>query len=273
MRILSFIIFLLLSACTLNAQAYSDMINLSYGEHKQQTLDLFLPKKFNKQTPLIIMLHGGAWVMGGKEYTDKTSKNLRNRGFIVANVDYRYVDADTHAKDLLNDIDNAITYLQKTGVEKGFSTKNLHLAGISAGAHLALLYGYTTQKNIYSISVLCPPVRLDNTEELKRLATIGLLQNVEYLANSKFENQADKRFTDVSPYSHIKNIPTLLIHGNKDDLVPHEHSVFLYNRLQEKKVKTKLVTMEGKGHDAGMNQPDSEEKVLKEITNWIKTNL
>ena len=273
MRILPLVIYLLFSACILNAQASSDIINLSYGEHKQQTLDLFLPKKFNKQTPLIIMLHGGAWVMGGKEYTYKTSKDLRNRGFIVANVDYRYVDADTHAKDLLNDIDNAINYLQKTGVEKGFSTKNLHLAGISAGAHLALLYGYTTQKNIYSISVLCPPVRLDNTEELKRLATIGLLQNVEYLANSKFENQADKRFTDVSPYSHIKNIPTLLIHGNKDDLVPHEHSAFLYNTLQEKKVKTKLVTMKGNGHDAGMNQPDSEEKVLKEITNWIKTNL
>jgi acetyl esterase/lipase len=269
-KIISLIILFL--GFQMKAQYTEDIINLSYGKDKQQTLDLFLPKVYDTTTSVLIMLHGGAWSLGGKEYTDKTSKDLRDRGFIVVNVDYRYVSKTVHAEDLLKDIDTAIDYLHSISKQKGFSTDKINIAGISAGAHLALLYGYTATKNIKSISALCAPSKFDDTKTVAHIQKLGLAEVISFLADTPYSgDKLNQKITDISPYSKIKQIPTLLIHGTKDDLVDYQQSVDLYNKLQEKKVKSKLVTMEGKGHDVGMNQPDSEANVLDEITKWIKT--
>lgn len=146
------------------------------------------------------------------------------------------------------------------------------MAGISAGAHLALLYGYTSQKSINSISVLCAPTRLDDVETMAAIKKSNLLKNVELLADAKYTpgTKISANFTQVSPYAQVKAIPTLLFHGDKDDLVPDSQSKFLYQILMERKLLAKFVAMEGKGHDCGMNQPDSEKRVLDEIERWVR---
>jgi acetyl esterase/lipase len=253
-------------------QAQQDVRGLMYGNHKQNNLDLFLPATFDAKTPFIVMLHGGAWAIGGNEYTDKTARDLRDRGFVVANVDYRYVNDSVHATDLLADIDNAINYLQTNAAKKySFRTSGYHLAGISAGAHLALLYGYTTKRDIKSIASLCAPSVLDDPNRLEAIAQLNLIHNIELLANAKYTpgQNISKAFTEVSPYTKITNIPTIIFHGNKDDLVPYQSSVTLYNTLQKKKVASKFLTMDGKGHDCGMNDPVTEKQVLDEITAWV----
>ncbi|MES2485816.1 MAG: alpha/beta hydrolase [Bacteroidota bacterium] len=257
---------------SLTIYAQQDVHGLMYGSHKQNNLDLFLPAKFDAKTPFIVMLHGGAWAMGGKEYTDKTARDLRDRGFVVANVDYRYVNDSVHCTDLLTDIDNAISYLQTTAAQQyKFRTSGYNMAGISAGAHLALLYGYTTKKDIKAIAALCAPSVLDDAKGLDLIANNGLIHNIELLADAKYiPGQAvPKAFSNVSPYKQVTNIPTLLFHGDKDDLVPHKSSEVLYNILKTKNIDSKFLTMKGKGHDCGMNQADSEKQVLDEITNWV----
>ncbi len=255
-------------------QGAKDLMHLQYARAGQNTLDLYLPASYTNKTPVVIMIHGGAWMIGGNEYTRKTSRDLRDSGFIVANVDYRYVSDSVHGKDLLTDIDSAVLYMQKISSSYHFRNSGYVMAGISAGAHLALLYGYTKGRKIRSIGALCPPTRLDDTSTLTFLQKNNLVRNAELLANSRYQKgvQPDKAFTEVSPYAHIKKIPTLLFHGDKDDLVPFEQSKFLYAKLQEKKVRSKLVIMKGKGHDVGMNNPDSEQVVLSETVNWIRGN-
>jgi acetyl esterase/lipase len=267
-----FLISLFVNISVLFAQSGPrDLQNIQYGTARQNTLDLYLPAKYNTVTPVIILLHGGAWTIGGKEYTVKTAKDLRDRGFIVANVDYRYVSSSLHCKDLLTDIDNAYTCLQQQSQEYHFKNNNYHLAGISAGAHLALLYGYTSTKLINSITALCAPSRLDDAGMFKQLEKKGLLTTIEQLADAKYVpgKKVSPAFTVVSPYSKVKAIPTLLFHGDKDDLVPFSQSQYLYQVLQQKKVVSKFIPMPGKGHDCGMNQPDSENKVLGEIQAWV----
>lgn len=273
MKNISFLIasLFLFVSCTAQ-QGAKDLLHLQYGDAKQNTLDLFLPDLYTAETPVIIMLHGGGWMMGGNEYTDKTSKDLRNRGFIVANVDYRYVSKEVSAKDVLQDIASAIKQVQELSATYNYSAKGYHLAGISAGAHLSLLYGYTGGADIKSITALCAPSRLDEPAGLAALRNFDLLKNVEFLAGATFKDGTapDKKFTAISPYAHIKNIPTLLFHGDADNVVPYSQSVFMYGKLQEKKVTSKFITIKGKGHDCGMNDADSEKLVLDEITNWVK---
>jgi len=270
-NIIVYLITLISTSLTLNAQ--QDVRGLMYGTHKQNNLDLFLPAKFDDKTPFIVMLHGGAWAMGGNEYTDKTARDLRDRGFVVANVDYGYVNDSVHGTDLIADIDNAINYLQTTAAKQyKFRTTGYNMAGISAGAHLALLYGYTTKKDIKSIASLCAPSVLDDAKGLDAIAKLNLIHNIELLADTQYTpgQAVPKAFSDVSPYKQITNIPTLLFHGDKDDIVHYKSSEILFKTLQDKDIASKFITMKGKGHDCGMNQPDSEKLVLDEITNWVK---
>ncbi|RZJ72260.1 alpha/beta hydrolase [Flavobacterium sp.] len=268
MRKFSVLVVLLFSAFVGFAQ--QDLRNLAYGKERQQNLDLFLPKKIDAKTPVLLLLHGGAWSLGGKEFTDKTARDLRDRGFVVANVDYRYVSENVHAKDLLDDIGNAEKYMREVASKYGFASKGYHFSGISAGAHLAMLYSYTRNSGVKSIAVLCGPTQFDTEENKAHIAKFQLSDVVEKLADSKYgDGKPGRKFTEISPYAQIKNIPTLLFHGDKDDLVLYSQATLMRDKLKQAKVPSQLITMQGKGHDCGMNQADSEKVVLDNIENWI----
>lgn len=252
-----------------NYSQSSDVINLAYGKSNQQVLDLYLPKENISEAPVVIMLHGGAWSIGGLEYSAKHSHDLRNLGLVVANVDYRYVSDTIAAKDLLQDINSAIAFISKNAEKYGYAKSGYHIIGISAGGHLALLYGYAN--NMKSIAALCAPSRLDNPEVFDFMKNKEHLKIIERLAGTKFEeNASNTAFAAISPFKNISNVPTLLIHGDADTLVNVSLSQSLYSELQYKKVESKLLIRTGKGHDVGMNSPDTEIQNILDVFNWIK---
>src|SRR5262249_53539864 len=65
-----------------------------------------------------------------------------------------------------------------------------------------------------------------------------------------------KKEPDCSPLLKVteKTAPTLLIHGDKDPLVPIEHSKNMLAALEKAKVPCKLVTIEGAGHSFSEEQ-------------------
>lgn len=264
-----FVLFLLFTSFNSFAQI-GDFSHLAYGKSSQQVLDLYIPKGNLRDLPVVILLHGGAWSMGGLEYTSKHAQDICNQGFVVANVDYRYVSNEISAKDLLADIEMAVNYVSGLSNKYGYAKNGYHIVGISAGAHLALLYGYITKK-MKSITALCAPSRLDSSEILEFLKKNGLLDTIEKLAGTKFNtNGANPAFSAISPFKNISNTPTLLIHGDADPLVNVSQSQNLYAELKTKGVETKLIIREGKGHDVGMNSPETEAQNIKDITDWIK---
>ncbi|TPG39215.1 alpha/beta hydrolase [Flavobacterium pectinovorum] len=263
-----FVLFLLFSCLSSFGQT-KNFPHLAYGKYPQQTLDLYIPDGDLKNLSVVILLHGGAWSMGGLEYTSKHAQDLCNRGLIVANVDYRYVSDKISAKDLLADVEAAVAYVSSASGKYGYAKTGYHIVGISAGAHLALLYGYT-KKDMKSITALCAPSRLDSVEILEFLKKNGLLDVIEKLAGAKFNaNGTNPSFVAISPFNNISNTPTLLIHGDADPLVNVSQSQNLYAELKSKSVETKLIIRDGKGHDVGMNSPDTEVQNINDITDWI----
>ena len=79
--------------------SYDSLLNISYGsatnfsgENENLFFDLYKPKSDgNCKRPLIILIHGGAWVAGSKEDTDLVfmSRYFAKRGYVVANMNYR----------------------------------------------------------------------------------------------------------------------------------------------------------------------------------------
>ena len=73
----------------------------------------------------------------------------------------------------------------------------------------------------------------------------------------------------LSPLLHVsaKTAPSLMIHGDKDELVPLEHSQKMLAAMEKAKAPVKLVTIEGAGH--GFNAKQNAEIVGPAVVGWF----
>src|SRR5205085_7250734 len=73
---------------------------------------------------------------------------------------------------------------------------------------------------------------------------------------------------DVSPILHVTadDAPTLLVHGDKDLLVPIEHSRNIVPLFEKAGVPVKLVVIEGAGH--GFSPTQNQETVTPALMAW-----
>ena len=259
------------TASTLSEQK---LVDIAYGSFASSKMDVFLPANRNEHTPFVIILHGGAWTLGHRDWGMRTQDSLAAHGIASANIDYRYADdSTTHYKDLLKDIDSVINYCVAHAREWHTRTTNFIMNGESAGAHLALLYGYTTSNKISAIVAECAPTNIADTNLLnyysKDANAIHVISKMVGAAYIPFQ-PLDAAFAAASPVYHIKNIPTLFFHGTADQTVPYAQALTLEAALKSKGYIYKFVSMPGAGHDVGFNTPEGRTKIYEEMVKWIE---
>lgn len=112
---------------------------IAYGADPLQKLDFYPSPK--KGAPLVIFIHGGAWMFGDKDRaTAAKPEFLTGHGFAFATIDYRLapkVSVENEARDVAA----SIAALRKRAAALGFDPDRIALVGHSAGAHLAALVG------------------------------------------------------------------------------------------------------------------------------------
>ena len=114
---------------------------ISYGSHALQAMT-FYPADTKGKRPLIVFVHGGAWIDG--DMADSTGqakiKRYPKLGYHFATVNYRLLpeaEIETQAEDVAA----AVAKLMSETNERGVDRERVVLMGHSAGAHLAALVG------------------------------------------------------------------------------------------------------------------------------------
>jgi len=116
------------------------ILDLPYGPHGGQSLDLYLPDREAPTAPkaAVVFFHGGRWSYGRKEEYRFVAQALTARGHAVAVCDYRKYPAvrfPAFVEDGAAAIAWALGHLPRHGIDP-----NLVFAmGHSAGAHIAAL--------------------------------------------------------------------------------------------------------------------------------------
>src|SRR5690554_8055242 len=64
--------------------AKTTLVDISYGSHVRQTYDIHLPAGRDSNTPVILMIHGGAWKAGQKEELNNYINIIKNKWSKVA---------------------------------------------------------------------------------------------------------------------------------------------------------------------------------------------
>lgn len=157
---------------------------IEYGEHPLQTFKLHLPADHNDQTKVVILVHGGGWVMGyhpngevttfsGRYGWDLVSP-LLEKGYACAVMKYRTACYNTVASEfnnqttfyldrMMEDIDLLIDYLKDHANEFGIRDNHFQLVGESAGGHIVMSYGIraNADPDLKSVVPMFGPTDLD----------------------------------------------------------------------------------------------------------------
>lgn len=114
--------------------------DLAYGPAPAQRLDVYVPQGA-RGAPIILMVHGGAWMLGDKGNAGVVANKVRYwlpRGYIVASINYR-MDPQPNPLDQAEDVGRALAFMQSRAASWGGDGLRIVLMGHSSGAHLAAL--------------------------------------------------------------------------------------------------------------------------------------
>jgi acetyl esterase/lipase len=115
--------------------------DLAYGDDPAQALDLYSLPGHAGPRPIIVMVHGGAWAFGDKQYRGVVEAKARHwlpRGVLFVSVNYRMLPEQGVAGQA-EDVARALAYVQRHARQWGGDPERITLMGHSAGAHLAAL--------------------------------------------------------------------------------------------------------------------------------------
>lgn len=115
--------------------------DIAYGEDETwQKLDIYRPKSAGDGLlPVIVSVHGGAWVYGDKERYRFYCMDLARRGFAVVNFTYRLAPEFKYPASL-EDTNLVMQWCCENHAAYGLDMNNLFAVGDSAGAHLLCIY-------------------------------------------------------------------------------------------------------------------------------------
>lgn len=246
--------------------------NVAYGPYSRNIMDIKLPANRTTETPFVLLIHGGAWTMANKENIEDFMDTLYTNGISVASINHRYANHDNvHYPEMLADVDAALNYCISKANEWKIRSNNFVMAGVSSGAHLALLYSYTTDKKINAITEFCGPVDFTTKEVLGYIQSAGLKEVLVKMTGKDYDlsKEIDPVFAKSSPITQVKDIPILIVHGTADPVVPFIQSQSLAKTLEDKNIKHKLIPIEGADHDLNLKDSSIRKMVYSEVVNWI----
>lgn len=253
-------------------KAVRDIAYVTNG-HERQKLDLFIPAGATNPLPLIVWIHGGAWKAGSKDQCP--ALRYLERGYAVASINYR-LSQDAIFPAQIEDCKAAVRWLRAHAKENHLDPERFAAWGSSAGGHLVALLGtsggvkdFETGENLKFSSRVQAVVDFFGPTDFTQMSKYSL-PNAPFdhdaadspesqLIGGAIQQNKDKA-AKASPLTYVSkdDPPFLIMHGNRDNLVPHQQSELLRDALQKANVPVTLKIIEGAGHGFGGRDIDAQ---------------
>jgi acetyl esterase/lipase len=230
--------------------------------HARQKLDLYLPmqRENNGPLPLIVWVHGGAWLAGSKE--NCPAVRFLRRGYAAASINYRL---SQHAifPAQIEDCKAAIRFIRANAEKYNIDPNRIGVWGASAGGHLVALLGTAGDAKEFDkgpnlefssrVQAVCDffgPTDLTKMSQFASTMDHDAPNSPEsqLIGGPVQENKEACRRANPITYVTKDDPPFLICHGDKDMLVPHNQSELLYDALKKAGVNVTFHTVKDGGH-------------------------
>lgn len=249
------------------------------------TMDVFQPEKPNGIG--VIWMVSGGWVSNHDAINPALAEPFTSRGMTVFQVVHGSQPKFT-LPEIIEDIHRAVRFIRSNAATWGVNPDKLGICGGSAGGHLSLMMGAyggpgpqdakdpvdRASSRVQAIACLFPPTDFLNYGKDGQSALSIPMLRVFWpafgITDKTPPEELEKLARSLSPmYGDLEHMPpTLIIHGDADQLVPIQQSQRLIAKLEELKVPCKLEVRSGKAH--GWPGIESEAAVLAD---WFEKYL
>jgi acetyl esterase/lipase len=248
--------------------------------------------------PVIIFIHGGALMMGGRAMTPKPGSLLAallDAGYVVVSMDYRLAP-QVKLPAILEDVRDACAWVRQRGPELfRIDPNELFVMGQSAGGYVTMMAGLRVQPRPRALvsfwgygdiagkwysqpDTFYRQQPLVTKEEAEKSGGVKLYlfcrqQGLWPKVLTGHDPEKEPRAFD--PFCPVRNVtrdfpPTLLIHGTKDTDVPYELSVQMDKELAAKGVAHEFVTIPDGGHGFGKRDEDIAGRIYQQVVEFLK---
>ncbi|WP_313544998.1 alpha/beta hydrolase [Leifsonia aquatica] len=125
------------------------------------TLDVFTPAGISAPAPVIVWVHGGAWISGSSDDVDPYLRILADKGYVTVGVNYS-LGPDRVYPEAVEQVNSALGFVSEHAAELHIDPQRIVLAGDSAGAQLASqLATLTTNPEYAHLLGIAPALRPD----------------------------------------------------------------------------------------------------------------
>jgi acetyl esterase/lipase len=124
---------------------HMDYLDLAYARSSEsQKLDLYLPHDYPGPYPLLILVHGGAFMGGDKRgcvlYPSTLATQALQQGYALASLNYR-LSGEALFPACIQDVKTAVRWLRTHAAEYRLDTERFAAWGDSAGGYLVAILG------------------------------------------------------------------------------------------------------------------------------------
>ncbi len=264
-----------------------------------EKLDIYLPDEGEGPFPVIISIHGGAF-MGGDKSDGQVKPMLEGlkRGYAVVAVNYR-LSWEARFPAPVQDVKAAVRWIRTNAQRYHFDKERIAAWGRSAGAYLSAMLGTTVDvKELDDLSLGNPDQPCDVQAVVDWFGPTNFLTMDELLMQSGMPPESGmehnganspeslllgeqitkipERVKAANPETYITPTtpPFFIQHGTKDGTVPVQHSIGLAAKLGqiigEDRVILELI--EGADHeDPRFEIPENVQKVFTFLDRTLMT--
>jgi acetyl esterase/lipase len=225
------------------------------------TMDVYRPEKANGVGVLFMVSGGWYSIWAPPEQTRGLFNPLLDNGYTVFAV--RHGSSPKFLiPEIVEDVRRSVRFVRSQATEYGVDPDRLGVSGGSAGGHLSLMLATTgddgdetnddpilrVSSRVSAAVAYFPPTDVRPYVE----------ESSPYRTNYPALQFEKEKAADMSPLvqASADDAPSLMIHGDKDELVPIWHSEKMIAAFNEANVDTKLVVIQGAAH--GFDGKDKE---------------
>ena len=214
--------------------------HLAYGLKARNRLDLYRTKNPKKQKPLIVFVHGGSWQHGNKRDYLFIGETFAREGFDVAVINYQLAPENIFPA-FVDDLAQAIHYLNQNEVKLNISTDNMILMGHSAGAFNVMSVVYSAQSQNFKYK-----------DQIKAIVGLAGPYHFDYVGDPLSEHAFDHKisYQQVMPYYFIEpnQIKHYLLVAEQDQVVERKNTLDLDIALRQKGNHSHIAVIPKTGH-------------------------
>ena len=241
------------------------------------TLDVFTPKEKANGAAIIQVISGGWYSSHNSIPADGNPVFLR-RGYTVFAVVHRS-NPRFSIQEAVADLNRAVRFIRHNAARYKIDPQRIGITGGSAGGHLSLIIGTAgsegnpkandpverASSRVQAVACFFPPTDFLNWGSkdfpVTKFAALSSLKApfiFHHFDQGIYQVVTDPEkwrtiAKELSPIYHVtsKTPPTLIIHGDKDRIVPLQQAQAIMAKFKENKVPAQLIVKEGADHGWG----------------------